>query len=399
MPPHPNAAYDTVHVRLTSRILHFLAALTTLAALYAAGVYGASLNLAVACAFAGLAVACLVLFRVGHHEAAAAAVILGSLPCLAISTFLFGGMNGPIPPFCTPLVMLGIALLRPRLAAGVFAVALGLLVGMPLLTPQASIGSSATTVLVTRALAIIEVVIIGGFAFDSLREARTDARARTAESMDSAAAARRALDGKAHFLATMSHELRTPLNAILGYAGLLRDETPEDPDLERIERAGRNLLVLVEDVLELARAESIDIVPEPVDAVAVVREELELLGGSRRVHGAAPVLYNDRRAFRRIVRTVLREVGAALGDVEVRTAGDGVALLVVDTRPASIAATAPSIERWSAPDRVSVGLGLPLCERLARQLGGTFEATSNARGGTTYTLWVPLAWSRGREAS
>jgi signal transduction histidine kinase/DNA-binding response OmpR family regulator len=67
---------------------------------------------------------------------------------------------------------------------------------------------------------------------------------------------------KSEFLANMSHELRTPLNAILGYAMLLHEDASESAnesamaDLERIQQAGRNLLSLINDVLELATIES-----------------------------------------------------------------------------------------------------------------------------------------------
>src|SRR4029077_774186 len=67
---------------------------------------------------------------------------------------------------------------------------------------------------------------------------------------------------KSQFLANMSHELRTPLNAILGYAELVREEAEErgvpefGPDLDKIAGAGRHLLTLINDVLDLSKIEA-----------------------------------------------------------------------------------------------------------------------------------------------
>src|SRR6185312_15719703 len=83
-----------------------------------------------------------------------------------------------------------------------------------------------------------------------------------AEAVQARVAAEAANKTKTEFLATMSHELRTPLNAILGYGELLAigikgPVTPEQLDyLKRIERSGRYLLSLVQDVLSFAKLET-----------------------------------------------------------------------------------------------------------------------------------------------
>ena len=76
---------------------------------------------------------------------------------------------------------------------------------------------------------------------------------------DAAEAANRA---KSQFLANMSHELRTPLNAIIGYSEMLQEEAHDSgqneaiPDLQKIHAAGKHLLSLINDILDLSKIEA-----------------------------------------------------------------------------------------------------------------------------------------------
>src|SRR5207245_4653376 len=80
--------------------------------------------------------------------------------------------------------------------------------------------------------------------------------------MQSEQRARAATQAKSHFLANMSHELRTPLNAIIGYSEMLQEEAQDSgqesfiPDLKKINRSGRHLLDLINDVLDLSKIEA-----------------------------------------------------------------------------------------------------------------------------------------------
>ncbi|HUO49741.1 MAG TPA: histidine kinase dimerization/phospho-acceptor domain-containing protein, partial [Acidimicrobiales bacterium] len=108
-------------------------------------------------------------------------------------------------------------------------------------------------------------------------------RIRLEESLrDATASAERASEAKSEFLSRMSHELRTPLNAILGFAQLLElDELPGDQasSVDQIQRAGRHLLSLINEVLDISRIEAgqLSIDTAPVDVADVLVEVTTLL--------------------------------------------------------------------------------------------------------------------------
>jgi signal transduction histidine kinase/DNA-binding response OmpR family regulator len=108
----------------------------------------------------------------------------------------------------------------------------------------------------------------------------TELKARQAELELAKEEAERASRIKSDFLANMSHELRTPLNAIIGYSQLLhedavdRGEEETIADLKKIENAGKHLLGLINDILDLSKVEAgkMDVYIEQIDVHALVRE-------------------------------------------------------------------------------------------------------------------------------
>ncbi|HSE76386.1 MAG TPA: response regulator [Alphaproteobacteria bacterium] len=90
---------------------------------------------------------------------------------------------------------------------------------------------------------------------------------------------------KSSFLANMSHELRTPLNAIIGYSEILQEDAAEKgdkesiTDLQKIEGAGRHLLALINNILDLSKIEAgkMDVFFEPVDIPSLVKEVLSIV--------------------------------------------------------------------------------------------------------------------------
>ncbi len=114
-----------------------------------------------------------------------------------------------------------------------------------------------------------------------LGEQERESRAALVQATD---AARRANDAKSDFLSRMSHELRTPLNVVLGFGQLLemrgRLDERDSEAVEHILKAGRHLLELINEVLDLSRIESgrMAISPEPVDVGELAGEAMALIG-------------------------------------------------------------------------------------------------------------------------
>jgi PAS domain S-box-containing protein len=245
----------------------------------------------------------------------------------------------------------------------------------------------------------------------------TDQR-RVAERLVAAGAAERA---KNEFLSRMSHELRTPLNAVLGFAQLLRLDsratltTTQLAQVQHIERAGAQLLELINDVLELSRIEegALALTPEAVSLGELVDETLALHQSAAQEAGvrllrvprtdAAVHVQADRI---RLGQVVAHLVGNAVkynrrgGEVQVlwqRTQDSRARLEVVDTGPGlSAGQLAHLFEPFNrlGAERSGVdgtGTGLVLTRRLLRLMGGDIEVHSREGLGSRFVALLPLA--------
>ena len=229
--------------------------------------------------------------------------------------------------------------------------------------------------------------------------------------------AERANQSKSLFLSRMSHELRTPLNAVLGFAELLRD--PEaDPEhqesVDHILEAGRHLLTLVNDVLDISWIESgaPGIVHEVVPASAPIHQALEIVRPLAQqhgieiasdLHGAVGVgIRVDPHRLRQVFFNVLGNAikfNRPLGAIHVGTKVQGGSLryLVTDTgngiRPEEIGRLFSPFERLSNADGIEgSGLGLALSRGLIDEMGGRLGVLHTAPGeGTTFYIDIPIA--------
>ena len=249
---------------------------------------------------------------------------------------------------------------------------------------------------------------VGGIATDITRRKQAERAAEHAR-----VAAVRADREKSELLSRMSHELRTPLNAILGFGQLLEMDLEGDAreDVRRILEAGRRLLELVDDVLQISRGESPGDGPEPRpaelapivdDAIAPTRNlagergvvlhvdpSVAVVGPVMAIHGAltdalAELVSNAVR-FSPEGGVVALSADSAGGRVriQVRDQGPGIAPADVDR------AFVPFERLGPVPDgNLGKGLGLTRAKRLVASMGG--EVGCESAPGSGATFWVDL---------
>jgi signal transduction histidine kinase len=224
---------------------------------------------------------------------------------------------------------------------------------------------------------------------------------------------------RAGFLSSVSHELRTPLAQILLYGetmqlGRLRGEDAYQREAGVIVEEARHLLALIENVLHAARlgAAELPLRPEPVALGEVVAAVAATMQGRVRAANASlhvasdddTTVLGDRAALRCVVRNLVDNAlkyGAG-STVEVMTRRDNgsIELQVADGGPGIDAATRERI--WEPFQRggdaanasTGSGLGLAVVRDLVRRQGGHVDATTNARGGASFHVWLPAAPER-----
>ncbi len=225
------------------------------------------------------------------------------------------------------------------------------------------------------------------------------------------------------FLARVSHELRTPMNAVLGFAQLLAYDASEplsprqSERLARIDAAGRHLLALIDDVLDLARIdiEQQPLASEPVPLDALAREAMEWVaaearaagmqlrraqarlpgrvrGDARRLGQIAINLLTNAIKYNRVqgwveVDTLQRQhpdSGAPQWALVVRDSGRGI--------PAELLARIfEPFNRLGAELEgiAGTGIGLTIVRQLAERMGGSVEVRSQLGVGSEFRVWLP----------
>jgi signal transduction histidine kinase len=287
---------------------------------------------------------------------------------------------------------------------------------VPLIVPDATLGA---LVLVCRG--------VGDFA-PSVVELMSTFASQSALAMQNAALFQQlaeksrqlqlASEHKSQFLANMSHELRTPLNAIIGYTELLVDgiygELPDRPRgvLERVRENGGNLLALINDVLDLAKIESLQLTLslEPYQIAPLVGNVLDAMHPLARAKGLSliakvpddiPAGYGDARRLRQVlinlIGNAIKFTDEGKVEISVEVAGTRLNVAVRDTGPGispedqeKIFEEFQQIDNSSTRRQGGTGLGLAISRRIVKMHGGHLSVVSAPGQGSIFHIDIPV---------
>jgi adenylate cyclase len=222
---------------------------------------------------------------------------------------------------------------------------------------------------------------------------------------------------KSQFLANMSHELRTPLNAIIGYSEILQEDAADGgqehfiTDLKKIEGAGRHLLGLINDILDLSKVEAgkMEVFIEEVDIPslleevgAIIRPLVGKSGNTLELHVAPEIgsIRTDRTKVKQCLLNVLSNASKF-------TQNGKLTLAIERTERATVQMTISDTGIGMSPEQLGrlfqafsqadasttkkfggTGLGLAITRHFCRLLGGDISATSRAGQGSTFKIVI-----------
>jgi PAS domain S-box-containing protein len=227
---------------------------------------------------------------------------------------------------------------------------------------------------------------------------------------------------KSAFVANMSHELRTPLNAIIGYSEMLQEEAPdlgyEDiiPDIKKIHTAGKHLLELINDILDLSKIEAgkMDIYIESFDIPALIQEAATTIrpllekNSNKLTIVCDPDLSLMRSDSTKVKQSLFNLLSNACkftqnGQVTVSVTCkliSSVAWVSFNVSDTGIGISPEQVKRlfkdFSQADNTTTrkyggtGLGLAISQRFCRMLGGDITVKSQIGEGSTFSIHLPI---------
>ena len=252
----------------------------------------------------------------------------------------------------------------------------------------------------------------------SLTEAIESSQQREAELATARDAADEANRTKSSFLANMSHELRTPLNAIIGYSEILQEDAADKDDkaaiddLQKIESAGRHLLGLINNILDLSKIEAgkMDVFIEAVDIQALVKEVLSIVKpladkSENVIEVICPADIGSFRSDQTKVKQCLLNLMSnankftSKGTLTLTVAREGGSRVCFRVSDTGVGMTKEQLGRlfqaFSQADASTTkrfggtGLGLAITKHFCTMLGGDVTVESTPGKGSTFTIWLP----------
>jgi PAS domain S-box-containing protein len=256
---------------------------------------------------------------------------------------------------------------------------------------------------------------------ESLQLWAAELRETTRESLQRKQEAEEANRAKSQFLANMSHELRTPLNAIIGYSEMLQEDALQlgqesmAKDLEKICGAGRHLLKLINDVLDLSKVEAgkmdayveqFEVMPFVDEVASTVRPLVEQKGNTLAVRCDREIgqMRSDRTKVRQCLFNLLSNSAkftdsgtiALVVSQRVEDDREWISFQVADTgigiskdQLGQVFEAFVQAENSTTRKYGGTGLGLTLTKRFCELLGGKLLAESQPGMGSKFTLLLP----------
>jgi signal transduction histidine kinase/DNA-binding response OmpR family regulator len=230
--------------------------------------------------------------------------------------------------------------------------------------------------------------------------------------------AEEANETKSRFLASTSHELRTPLNAIIGYSEMLQEQAEEEghpgyiPDLGKIHSAGKHLLAVINDILDLSKIEAgkmelyletFELRPVIDDVATTVRPLVEQHGNQFELQAAASLgaMRADVTRVRQVLLNLLSNASKFTDQGRITLAVERVgAEIVFRVRDTGIGMTPDQLGKLfqafaqadvsTASKYGGTGLGLAISRRFCEMMGGSVTVESTPGSGSTFTVRLPI---------
>ncbi|HOT90649.1 MAG TPA: GAF domain-containing protein [Anaerolineae bacterium] len=223
---------------------------------------------------------------------------------------------------------------------------------------------------------------------------------------------------KNQFMANMSHELRTPLNSIIGFSRVILKgidgplNEMQKTDLTAIYESGRNLLELINDILDISKIDAgkMELVFEPTDLQDVIRGVVSTISGQLKdspvelltdIPPDLPTVLADSRRIRQVLTNLVGnavkftergyiKISASYDDYQVTMSVEDTGIGIPADRFHAVFEKFEQVDSSSTRRYGGTGLGLPLSREFVRLHGGDMDFESTLGKGSRFFFWIPI---------